>query len=122
MGFFSRWRSKKPADQVWNRIARQDSYEAEGARMGLAGAKREDCPYDEHLQSEAWNFWVYGRDNAVGELLMIQNGYVDICSTGHEAPIIRLSLKDAVSRGFFTPKFAPLPPDLMKPTTIGSSS
>jgi ribosome modulation factor len=44
-------------------------YESEGAAAAAEGKTREDCPYNKEVESEAWNFWVYGNENEQGSMV-----------------------------------------------------
>lgn len=93
-GFFNKRAQDQAAqaertyDSLREKMYITDRCEAEGVAAGLEGKKRADCPYDEKTQSTEWNFWVYGCENAGGELAMIKGGKVDVamttvcCSTG----------------------------------------
>lgn len=61
-------------------FSEQMRYELEGATAAMKGKKREDCPYPVS-DSLAWNFWVYGCDNARGEIRTIREGFLPVWSS-----------------------------------------
>lgn len=69
------------------KFLRQCIYEHEGAKAGLQGAVREDCPYDKDTQSTEWNFWVYGCEIAAGELATLRGGVVHLMQLNKEAQL-----------------------------------
>lgn len=114
-----------------NRFELQRRHEDEGAAGALTGLKRADCPYA--VDSEAAIFWIFGNDNAHGEMRIKKNGYkLFSCSTAefggfanwdefekamNAAPII--SAAEAVERGAWSPRYV----TVEKPSTaIGRST
>jgi ribosome modulation factor len=99
----------------------QLKYEDEGGRAGASGKTRDDCPYNRETQNTEWNFWVYGNDNAMGEIETIRRGYVScLVSTAfvppddfQTNPKYRIPLARAVADGSFKPKYVPLPSSLI---------
>ena len=89
---------------------RQIALEIEGAAAALKGVARDAGPYPD--QSFEWNHWVFGHDCALSERLIVNRGYVDLCSTSDSGPTLRLSVDDAIRQGLWRPRF----------TVLGSSS
>jgi ribosome modulation factor len=84
----------------------QIAYEAEGAAAGLAGKTREDCPYHKDLNKDHWNHWVYGCENALGEIATIKKGFVEFCTEQSPDVILRLPVDEAIRSGQWKPKYA----------------
>jgi ribosome modulation factor len=82
----------------------QSFYEAEGAASGLAGQKREDCPYSTDL-IDAWNFWVYGCENAQHEMEIIKQGFVTFSSTAVDAVPFNVPIRQAIDNRMWKPKY-----------------
>lgn len=101
----------------WERYDRHIMVEVEGAKAGLAGMSRDDCPYDERSQSIEWNYWVYGCEVAASEKKIFESGVVkfmrsfgpeDDPKNWEELP---LPVSDALATGRWKPRF------LRPPTT-----
>lgn len=90
-------------------LRQQFAYEAEGAAAALQGKKREDCPYNLETQPGEWNHWVYGNDVALGELEIIERGYVEFVDAESGAILERLSLQDALAAARWKPRYAMVP-------------
>lgn len=100
------------------RFKRQNEYEAEGAAAGLSGKTRADCPYDQTAQSEAWNFWVYGNENAQGEQQLVASGEITWMSTAAPPHHIvgKEPLENAYRRGAWKPRYVTVPSSWHKST------
>lgn len=86
----------------------QNVYEALGAEAGLAGKRREDCPYDKDANPDGLNFWVYGCENAAGEKTIIERGVVEFYSADTGALLFALPVREAIEDGKWAPKWAKL--------------
>lgn len=89
------------------RYAAQCAYEEEGARAGLQGKTRDDCPYDREANSDGWNFWVYGCENARGEVEILKKGVIEFRSEyAPETQTFSLPVPEAIERGLWKPRWA----------------
>src|SRR3990167_272291 len=110
---FERFFGQSAEDKLLARLRSEDEWEAEGGAAGLQGKTRDDCPYSETTQSDAWNYWVYGCENASGELATLASGEVfftdsdppgkDWCKPGTGVPV-----RDAIESGLWKPRYARL--------------
>jgi len=92
-----------------DRFRQQLIYENEGGAAGLSGKTREDCPYDQTAQSEAWNFWVYGCENAQSEMRIMESGEITFSSTSDNDPVsFSISVDKAIESGMWKPKYVTL--------------
>ena len=63
----------------------QIAYEDSGAAAALQGKRREDCPYAEGGDADEkfrWNHWVFGFENAKGEMDILKRGSVSFTYAG----------------------------------------
>lgn len=58
----------------------QEVWRTEGESAAREGKRRADCPYDNAVNMEAWQFWVYGCENEAGRIEWEKNGR-PMCST-----------------------------------------
>lgn len=102
----------------------QDQFEKEGAAAGLAGKHREDCPYDKVTQASAWNFWVYGLENAKGEQRVIAEGFnsalTSTAATSLPEPKI-IPAEEAYRSGLWKPQHVTIPSSWAPSSTLRSS-
>ncbi len=87
----------------------QNVYQEEGAKAGLAGARREDCPYDKEANPDGWNFWVWGCEDAASEAAVIASGFVSWCTETSLDPVLTLPVREAIESGQWKPRWARLP-------------
>ena len=103
-------------DDWKQRFVQQVRYQAEGAEAALLGKTRADCPYDEAAQSEAWNMWVYGCEEAQGEMATLAAGEVFYTDSGPPTedfmkPGTGTPLRVAYEEGLWKPKYVRVPAD-----------
>jgi ribosome modulation factor len=89
----------------YERIKQQIAYEDEGGAAGAAGKTRDDCPYNQDTQSEAWNFWVFGCENAQGEMQIIKSGKITFSSTAENALGFSVPVQEAIDTGMWKPRY-----------------
>ena len=85
--------------------------EDEGVAAGLHGKKREDCPYDKAIQPHHWNHWVFGCENAAGELETLRKGTVYFINE-RGAIIATIPVEEAILSGRWKPRYVTL--DMVK--------
>lgn len=90
-------------------INEQLAHEAEGGQAALQGKLRADCPYNQATQSGPWNHWVYGNDNARGELAILEKGVVEFCTEESPAIVLRLPVAEAIANWQWKPKYVTFP-------------
>lgn len=99
-------------------FAQQNEWEHEGVVAALRGKAEADNPYGK--DSEAWNFWIYGYDQAKAEEHTLRRGvlttmYVD--QDHHVTGEVNEDLREAYERGRWQPKFVNVPADWRAPET-----
>ncbi len=99
-----------PVKENWRvGFARQDAYEAEGARSALEGRAQECNPYNKDTDSEAWNFWLYGHGNAAHEQQVIAKNEITYSTTADEPTTFTYKAEDEYRSGQWKPKYATVP-------------
>lgn len=101
-------------------MEQQDRWTDEGGRACVAGEPLTNCPFWEH--TAGYTFWTHGWYIARGERQTIEAGHIDYCSTSSPTPLYSLPLDEAVRTGTWRPKYAKLPPHLVKLLPICSTS
>lgn len=90
-------------------IGSQLALEHTGGEAALLGLKREDCPYDEKRQPFQWNHWVYGNENAQGEMLAVERGYVQFWLGPDFKKSEKVPIRIAIKSGRWNPKHVKVP-------------
>ena len=94
------------------KFARERAVEAEGAAAAIAGKTRADCPYDQASQADEWNFWVYGNENARGEMRVLSEGFnATLMTTADTAipPPKMIPAEQAYNSGIWKPQYVTVP-------------
>lgn len=92
------------------RLAREKAYEREGAEAFIRyGHAREDCPYDERTNSTAWNFWVYGNENARGRARAIAERQPSVLMSTAQWPTAMIASTEELSPAQLR-RYAPIAP------------
>jgi ribosome modulation factor len=86
----------------------QWAYERVGAAAGLIGKTRADCPYDREKEPGPWNHWVYGCENAAGELATLRSGVVDFYYADRFEKSHSLPVEEAIATGQWKPQWVTL--------------
>lgn len=81
--------------------------EAIGAKAGLNGATRKDCPYNKETHPKEWNHWVYGCEVAAGEKEVVERGFVEFCNV-ETGKMWSLPVGEAIARGIWKPRYVRL--------------
>lgn len=90
-------------------FARQMEWENEGAFAALGGAADTDNPYER--DSSAWNFWLYGYDNAKFEMRTLEVGKVKFFQGEDYPPVAEWEedLRYAYEAGHWKPRYVSVP-------------